>query len=283
MFDPQLESAGRQYTRTIAFLSVAFIFSPAVLFLSRPVGYLSLALAFGCSVVCVNLARINWKRYSRVSLVPILGAMLGTSLLHAGDLSSYRGFQFGMNLATAANHAGIKPSEAILVHQRPAMIQELDWRPDRSSLQAEAVKRGSLYFYNGELFRMVITYDRYKIEGMTGSDMIQAISATYGLATRPKVDIPFHSIYAEVAQVLARWEDSQYSYNLVRTGDDSSFALVLYSKRLDLLAEAATLEAVRLDAQEAPQREVELQKRKDEDSRLLLEKARSVNQPSFRP
>jgi hypothetical protein len=49
------------------------------------------------------------------------------------------------------------------------------------------------------------------------------------------------------------------------------------------LAEAAIVEAVRLDAQEAPQREVELQQKKEKESHLLLERARSVNKPNFRP
>ena len=94
-------------------------------------------------------------------------------------------------------------------------------------------------FHNGELFRIVVTYDRYKVEGMTASDVIQAISATYGIATRPVVQIPYHSIYGEVAQVIARWEDNEYSYNLVESGDQSSFSLILYSKQLQALAEAA--------------------------------------------
>ncbi len=140
-----------------------------------------------------------------------------------------------------------------------------------------------LCFFNGELFRIVVTYDRYKVEGMTAEDMIEAISATYGTATRPAAEIAFHSNYAEVATVLARWEDSEYSYNLVRTGDRSSFAMVLYSKRLDALAQAAIVEAVRLDAQEAPQRELEKQKKRAEEEHLVLEKARSVNKPNFRP
>ncbi len=46
----------------------------------------------------------------------------------------------------------------------------------------------------------------------------------------------------------ARWEDNEYWYNLVESGDRSSFALILYSKRLQTLAEAAIVEAVRLDA-----------------------------------
>jgi hypothetical protein len=166
------------------------------------------------------------------------------------------------------------------------VIQELQWLPRNSSgspFQADPVKEGLLCFYNGELFRIVVTYDRYRVEGMTASDMIQAISATYGIATGPSAQIPYHSIYGEVAEVVARWEDNEYSYNLVESGDRSSFALILYSKRLQTLAEAAIVEAVRLDAQEAPQREVELQQKKEKESHLLLERARSVNKPNFRP
>jgi hypothetical protein len=213
-------------------------------------------------------------------------AVLGGSLLGAEDLSTYRGLQFGMNLAAAAKQASMKPSEARVVHQRPAVIQELQWLPRNSSgspFQADPVKEGLLCFYNGELFRIVVTYDRYRVEGMTASDMIQAISATYGIATRPAAQIPYHSIYGEVAEVVARWEDNEYSYNLVESGDRSSFALILYSKRLQTLAEAAIVEAVRLDAQEAPQREVELQQKKEKESHLRLERARSVNKPNFRP
>jgi hypothetical protein len=207
--------------------------------------------------------------------------------LYAGDFSHYRGLQFGMNLSAAAKEAGTQPGDAKLLHQRPASIQEMEWQPRRSMptdpANADPVKQGLLYFFNGELFRIIVTYDRYKVEGMTAEDMIEGISATYGAATRPKGEIAFHSNYAEVANVLARWEDPEYSYNLVRTGDQASFAMVLYSKRLDALAQAAIVEALRLDAQEAPQREIEKQKDQAEADRMVREKARSENKPNFRP
>lgn len=215
----------------------------------------------------------------------LLSALIGTALLGAADLSSYREFQFGMKLSAAAKQAGMKPSEARLVHKRPALIQELDWQPRRlydSALQSDPIKEGKLRFYNGELSRIIIIYDRSKVDGMTAEDMIAAISATYGIATRPVVKIMYHSNYTEVASVLARWEDSQYSYNLVHSGD-SSFAMVLYSKHLDSLASAAIAEAVRLDTQEAPERELESQRMRAEESRLAREKARLVNKPNFRP
>jgi hypothetical protein len=122
------------------------------------------------------------------------------------------------------------------------------------------------------------------IEGMSADDMIDAISLTYGAAMRPdKTEIRFPSNYAEVARVMARWQGPEYAYDLVRTGDQSSFALVLYSTRLDVLAEASIARAVRLDAQEAPQREAEQRKKEHDAARLVVDKARAVNRPNFQP
>lgn len=45
---------------------------------------------------------------ARVPTIRILSAILGTSLLYAGDLSNYRGFQSGMNLSVAVKQAGMK-------------------------------------------------------------------------------------------------------------------------------------------------------------------------------
>lgn len=118
---------------------------------------------------------------------------------------------------------------------------------------------------------------------MTAENVIDAISQTYGTATTPTAEVEFHSTYGEAAQVLARWEDPEYLYNLVQTGNRSSYAIVLYSKRANAVAQAAIVEAVRLEAQEAPQREIDKQKKRDEDDRVALEKARSANKPNLRP
>jgi hypothetical protein len=223
------------------------------------------------------------RKFIRAAVLCTAFAALGS----ARDFSSYRGMQFGMTLTAAAEVAGTHPNEVRTLHLRPALIQEMDWQPIPSSkseaIDADPVRDALLCFYNGELFRMVITYDRYKVEGMTADDMIEGISATYGKAARPTAEVAMHSNYGEVAPVIARWEDSQYAYNLVRTGDRSSYALVLTSKRLDTAALAATTEAIRLETQEAPQREMDKQKKRDRDEHLVLEKARLVNKPNFRP
>jgi hypothetical protein len=222
---------------------------------------------------------------------PILVAVLlcgpWNSLLRAADFSIYRSFQLGMGLTEAAKRADRKNVDARTVYQRPALIQEMNWAPSSSALSGTArqdpVQKCLLRFYNGRLFQIVVSYDHYKVEGMTAEDLIQAISSIYGTPTRPSVEIPYHSLYGETAPVLARWEDSQYSYSLVPSREEASFALILSSKELDTLAETAISQAARLDAEEAPLKEMEKEKKKEDDERTLLEKARSVNKPNFRP
>jgi hypothetical protein len=204
----------------------------------------------------------------------------------AGDLSSYRAFQLGMDLHAVEKQAEMKTSEAKMIHQRPAVIQDLEWRPRRfpgPAPESDPVKDVLFSFYNGQLFRIIVNYDRYKTDGMTADDMIDAISATYGLAARPTAEILFPSAYSEKVKVIARWEDAEYSLNLVRSPYQPSFALFAFSKKLDTLAQSAAIESKRLDEQEAPQREADLQKKLGDDNRAQQEKARMANKPGFRP
>jgi hypothetical protein len=94
-------------------------------------------------------------------------------LMDTPDLSRYREFQFGMNLLAVAKQADMQPSEARVIHQRPAVIQELEWRPRGSlaySPQPDPVQDVLFSFYNGALFRMVVNYDQIRTEGLTDKD-----------------------------------------------------------------------------------------------------------------
>jgi hypothetical protein len=221
---------------------------------------------------------------ARLAMAAIISALF-VPMLSAAQLDVYRGFRFGMSLSEAAAHAGMKDTDAISVHQRPASIQLLDFEPSlfHSTEAKDPVSQISLTFYNGELARIAVLYDRYKVDGMTPEDMIEALSATYGTASRPVAKISYHSYYSDVAPVLARWEDGQYSYNLIQSDDRSSFALVLFSKRLDALAQQAIVESARLDAVEAPAKEAERARKQAEDVRAEQEKSRLENKASFRP
>jgi len=90
---------------------------------------------------------------SRSALVLFTAASL-TAL--AGDFSNYRGFQLGTDLPTVTSRIGVNPSQPKLIHTRPALIQELAWRPQSlgPSTKAESAEEVIFSFYNGTLFRI---------------------------------------------------------------------------------------------------------------------------------
>jgi hypothetical protein len=66
---------------------------------------------------------------------------------------------------------------------------------------------------------------------------------------------------------------------LFRANSSESFGLVVSSKRLDAQAEAAIAESVKLDKEQAPQKEIDRQKKAADD----LDIARLKNMKTFRP
>jgi len=215
--------------------------------------------------------------------VPVSASAMG-----APDLSRYRAFQFGETLPAVAKQAGLELSGVKLIHERPAVIQELEWPiwlTGVSSPRTDPVKTILFSFYNGELFRIVVNYDPDETEGLTTKDMTEAISARYGTATKPaSTELAFSTsqVYNDSELVIARWQDFQYSFNLYRSTYQPTFGMIAFSKRVDALARAATAEANRLDAQTAPQREIQREQREDEKNRESLEKARQENKSNFR-
>ena len=214
-------------------------------------------------------------------LLPIL--LLMSPLLSGAELSTYRGFQFGMSLTAAVKHSGMDKSEVKTIHQRPANIQELTWNPARfsaASKDIDPVQQVLFSFYNGQLFRMDIEYDNQKTEGLSVQDMIEAVSLQYGTASLPAGEIQFpSSSFSERLTLVARWEDANASVNLVQSPYGQRFGLISFSKHLDSLAQDAVASAVRLDEQEAPQR----RKLEEQNLQEKLDKVRSENKLKFRP
>jgi hypothetical protein len=210
--------------------------------------------------------------------------VLSAAVIRGQDLSKYRSFSLGMSLPELSNQVDLRPLQTKLIQKHPAVIQELTCWPSESSaysLQADSVRQIFFSFYNGELFRILVTYDQDATRGLTAEDMVQAISTKYGTATKPAAEISFptNELYRSTEKVLARWEDSQYSINLVRARFLNSFALVMFSKRLDAQAEAAIAKSLKLEGQEDQQKEIDRQKKETDD----LEAARQKNRQIFRP
>jgi hypothetical protein len=176
-----------------------------------------------------------------------------------------------------------------VIHDRPAVMQELSWRPtfaQKYSPQADAVESLLFSFYNGELSRIVVSYDSQKTKGLTTQDMVDAISVNYGTpVTIPgNTEISPSQVYNSHQTVIARWEDTQNAITLFQSSSfRPTFGLVAVSKRLDGLATAAAAEADRLDEEEAPQREIERRNKQDADDEAAQRDARAINKSIFRP
>jgi len=219
-----------------------------------------------------------------ISFVMTVMILLSAPLIRGQDLSRYRNFSFGMSFVELSKQVDSQPLQTKLIQKRPAVIQELTWWPRESSgssLQAEPIWQVLFTFYNGQLYRILVTYDRRATEGLRVEDMVEAISAKYGTATRPdaQISFPTNELYRSTEKVIARWEDSRYSINLFRSSFLNSFGLVMFSKGLDVQVRAAITESIKLKGQEDPQGEIERQQKVADN----LEVVRQKNRTTFRP
>src|SRR5438445_7826968 len=220
----------------------------------------------------------------RSSILCFVVLLLTAPLLRAQDLSKYRHVTLGMRLTKVLERTGQKMTDVKLIHGRPALVQEVNWWPPNlpgTSYQSDTVEQILFSFYNGELYKITVTYDQTTTEGLTSQDMVKSIAATYGPATSvvPEVDSTTIGRYDVKQKPVASWEDSQYSFNLVRSSFTDRFGLVIWSKPVNAEAELAIVEAVRLEKEDGPKKEAERQKKLTDD----LGVARLKNQKIFRP
>jgi hypothetical protein len=214
---------------------------------------------------------------------------LAAQLVTAQDRLRYREFQLGSDVASIVKLIGTAPSDIKAIHQRPAVMQDLEWRPRyfsrTAAAQTDPVDLILLRFVDDQLFRVVVHYARDRTAGMTEADMIEAIATIYGpaskvLATSSRVPtLDFGGVDAPVAI----WADKESSITLFRVAYPVSFRLVIALTRLDNLARTASAEAVRLDAMEAPEREIARQKKESDEALAALNKAKIENKAVFRP
>jgi hypothetical protein len=217
------------------------------------------------------------------------------SRLDAQDLSRYRTFELGTDVAAVSALTGVAASEATIVHQRPVLLQDLAWRPSRwtpgsNSDSTDPVEQVLFSFYNDHLFRIAVDYGHDRTEGMTDADMIEAISAVYGpnvkrsvKPTRGSVRVQ-SQIEIDSGSPVAHWGDTEHAVVLYRTSlYREAFRLIVTDLAVADLERKGAIQALRLDEQEAPQREIARQKKERDDARAAAEKMRSANKGLFRP
>src|SRR5947209_16444239 len=155
----------------------------------------------------------------RSSILCFVVLLLSAPLLRAQDLSKYRHFALGMSVTKVLERTGQKTADVKLIYGRPALVQEVNWWPPNlpgTLFQSDTVEQILFSFYNGELYKISVTYDQTSTEGLTTEDMVKSISAKYGPATNVVVetDSAKNDRYDVTQRPVASWEDAQYSFNL---------------------------------------------------------------------
>ena len=208
-----------------------------------------------------------------------------TQLGSAQDLSRYRAYVLDSSLESVATASGARGADAKTLHERPAKIQELEWRSPYSSSGAALADpvRGAIFsFCNDALYQVIVNYDRDRTSGLTDSDIIDSLKALYGEPVLRSARNRPPSAFPD-AVVLAQWDSPASSLTLLRDAHSMEFQLVLASKALSTQARTAIREAARLDALEAPRRELEERQRQVADAADARDKIRQTNKAAFRP
>jgi len=212
-----------------------------------------------------------------------------TVVVSAVDLDQYRDFRLGSSAALVGKAAGTtQVGDLQTLHARPALIQELQWRPPYRPEQGaglDPVRDVVFRFVDDQLFQMLVTYERSRTEGLTAADMIAAITSAYGPVERgssvPRGPVGYAAV--DTATVLATWRNEGSSIALQHYDYGGGYSLVITSLALEQRARTATASAVAIDKTEAPAREAARLKSQGDASRDAAERTRSVNKGGFKP
>jgi hypothetical protein len=217
-----------------------------------------------------------------------VGLILGGQLAFAQDMSRYRAYVLESSLDSVVAASGARSADAKTLHERPATIQQLEWRApyvDSRNTQADPVREITFTFYNDALYQVIVNYDRDRTEGLANGDIVESLSAVYGAPTlasaRTRTSAPAEAFPDSI--VVARWENADSLLTLIRGSYTPEFQLILVSKSLSARARTAVREAVRLDAIEAPRRETAQRKKEAGEASAARDKTRIANKAAFRP
>jgi hypothetical protein len=224
---------------------------------------------------------MNRARVFLIAVALIVTSQVGS----AQDLSRYRAYVLGSSLDSVLAASARRAADVKTLHERPAKIQELEWRAPHLSSRDELADpvRGAVFsFCDDALYQVFVSYDLDRTDGLSNSDIIAALTATYGTpvlrsAHNRPLDAPPDTV------VLAQWDRAASSLTLLRGVYSAEFQLILTAKALSTRARGAIREAGRLDAIDAPRRELEQRKRDAADAAAARDKIRAGNKAAFRP
>jgi hypothetical protein len=209
--------------------------------------------------------------------------------LAAADSGTYRDFTLGASTADVMTRAGAATGDVKKLYERPALLEELSWRPPyisgRTAADRDSVAGIVFSFIDNQLFKMAIDYDRSRTAGLTKEDMMASLSAIYGpRSTAPPSARARSAIDSlDAPAVLATWRQGDTSIALQQSIYGGTFGLVIVSVPLEALARKAQATAVTMDNRDAPRREAARVKAAADAEKAAAEKTRTTNKAAFQP
>ena len=211
--------------------------------------------------------------------------VLSAQFVSAQDELRYRAYVLNSSVDAVLAASGSRASDVKVLHERPALIQELEWRApyaQSGTALADPVRTIVFSFCDNALYQVVVNYDLDRTEGLTNADIVASLTATYGdpvlaSARNRPLDAPPDTV------VLAQWDRAGASLTLLRRVYSAEFHLIVTAKALATRARGAIREATRLDTVEAPRREREQRKKEAADAIATRDQLRASNKAAFRP
>jgi hypothetical protein len=199
--------------------------------------------------------------------------------------SRYRGVSIGDSVGVVVASLQMAPSDVAVVHTRPAVVQQLTWRPNQfvigRTAAPESLEEMVLTFHRGRLARVVATYDRDRTEGLTNADLHDTFTAVYGPSML--VPTPAGARPANDAEIIGQWGDGETLVVLLRDAYPRRIRLTVSSVDGDRLLQDALASGLRLDQVEAPTRDMVRRLSEEQTRRTRDGQSRRDNKSAFKP
>jgi len=200
-------------------------------------------------------------------------------------LSRYRDVTLGDTVQVVVERLQMTLSDVKVVSERPTLVQQLTWRTRRFVSGADSahdpVADMVLTFHLGRLTRIAVTYDRERTAGLTNADLHEAMSSVYG--TSMLLSTPIQITPPAGPEVIGRWEDAGTLVLLWRESYPARVGLTIASMGADREAQVAIADGLRIDASEAPARDLARHAAEVAALRARDEKIRLDNKAMFKP
>ena len=99
---------------------------------------------------------------------------------------AYRDFHLGASTKAIVELTETRTDDVRLIHERPALMQELRWMPSSYGTARSSPSKGNgveqivFSFYENQLSRIAVDYERSRTRGLTDRDIVDELSAVYG-------------------------------------------------------------------------------------------------------